>query len=416
MDWFRTRGEYDKDFPGHQYGFSIPLPGQGPFATDLSVGENVDEVLTLSAIWRAVHLLSGLVGMLPAYVKTRQADGSYAIDESNRWFDVVYDQPNPWQDSATFRKLAMAQQFFNGQTFWWARSLQNGKKREIVALPPFRMHPLRQEPNGQIVWRYNAPDGKNYHLTQGKDLIHNVGITLDGLQGCSLLKAMRRASSLGLTLEKYSLSHFSRGPMMRGLLSPKRPLGARARQVVTESFTKAFAGEKNWFSIPVLPTEMQWHDVGISNQDSQFLESKTYTILEFARFAGIPAVLLMHTDKSAVYANAGKFFQSFVDFDFAIWVSMLEQSYRQLFTQKERKTTKVVIDTKQLKLGDSESRFKMYEIGVRIGVWSPNDVLRMEGQPSREGGDVYVDITKGVGQNTASTKDRPSEEGEEDDD
>lgn len=390
------RGRSDSDFPGHQYGFSVPISGRGPYAVEQSVSVKAENALTLSAVWRAVNLLSGLVGMLPAYVKTRQEDGSYAIDEDNRWFDVVHDAPNPWQDSATFRKLAMVQQFFNGQTFWWVRRWNRGKNRELVPLPPDRMSPLRQETNGVVVWQYNAPDGKNYELVKGVDLIHNVGITLDGMSGCSLLTAMKRATSIGMTLEKYSMSHFSRGPMMKGLLSPKRPISSRTRIGLTKSFTKAFSGERNWFSIPVLPQEMEWHNVGLSNQDSQFLETKTYSILEFARFCGIPAVLLMHTDKSSVYANAGRFFQSFVDFDFAIWLSMLEQSYSHLFTKKERRTTRVEIDATKLKRGDIESRFSMYETGVRIGIWSPNDVLRMEGQPTREGGDVYVDPSGGI--------------------
>ena len=390
MDWLRARNE-DRDFPGHQYGFSVPITGSGPFATDVSVGENADKALTLSAIWRATNLLSGLVGMLPTYVKKRSDDGSWAIDEKNRWYDVVNDEPNPWQDASTFRKLAMTQQLFNGQTFWWKRVAPSGRRRELIALPPSRMHPLRQEANGQVVWQYNAPDGKNYHLTKGIDLIHTVGITLDGVTGVSLLRAMSRATALGLTLEKFSSSHFSRGPMMKGMLSPKSPMGAKTRAAVTKSFTAAFSGEQNWFNIPVLPSEMEWFNVGLSNQDSQFLESKTYTILEFARFTGIPAVLLMHTDKSAVYANAGKFFESFVDFDFAIWVSMLEQGYGRLFKKLERRNTKVQIDTSQLKRGNVEGRFKTYEIGIRSGIWSPNDCLRMEGQPSREGGNVYVD-------------------------
>lgn len=387
-DWLLRDADPDlTEDLGHQYGWSIPV-GNTAFAPESSETLKSTSALSLSAVWRAMNLLSGLTSMLPAHIKKRQEDGSYIIDESHRWYDAVYDQPNPYQDSAMFRKHAVASLFFSGEAFWWPRTI--GKKREIVPLPRHRMNPVKVLENGQIEWRYSAPDGKPYSLVAGKDLIVTTGITLDGVRGCSLLTAARRLTRLGITLEKYGQSHFSNSPMMKGLLIPTRPLGQKQSNSLIKSFSKAFSGEKNWHSIPILPTEMKWESIGINNSDSQFLETKTYTILEFARFTGIPAVLLMHTDKSAVYANAGKFFSSFIDYDFAIWLSMIENAYNKLFTRNERRRYKVEIDRSQLLRGDMETRFKVYKTGVEIGVWSPNDIRRKEGEPSREGGNVYV--------------------------
>ena len=403
----KDNNEENEDW-GHQYGWSIPV-SSGPYAPESSEGLKAENVLTLSAMWRAFNLLSGLTAMLPAYIKQRQKDGTYVIDEKHRWFDAVYDQPNPYQDSAMFRKFVVSQLFFGGETFWWPRTM--GKKREIIALPRHRMNPIRIDENGYVVWAYSAPDGVRYELVAGKDLIVTVGVTLDGLRGCSLLKAASRATKLGKTLELYGQSHFSNSPMMKGILIPKKPVGSKQRATITKSFSKAFSGEKNWHSIPVLPSEMTWESIGINNQDSQFLETKQYTILEFARFTGIPAVLLMHTDKSAVYANASKFFSSFIDYDFAIWLSMIEGSYNKLLSRSERRTFKTEIDRTQLLRGDMETRFKVYKVGREIGVWSPNDILRKEGEPSRVGGDIYAgDVEKTP---TATTGSKPEPEKKE---
>ena len=414
MDWLRPRSSADDDgdefYPGHGLGWSFAL-SKGPYATELSVSADAKQALTLSAVYRSTALLTGLAGMLPIEVQTRDVKGYWAPDENNRWYDPVVYQPNPYQSSQRFRKLAQAQFFFNGETFWWPKV--DGKKRSILPLPPHRMHPRRQQEDGKVVWAYHAPDGKNYELVAGEDLIHTVGITLDGLRGCSMLEAMKRTTSLGITMEKYGLSHFSNSPMMKGILIPKRPLGPKQRKALTDSFTKAFAGEKNWHNIPVLPTEMVWESIGINNSDSQFLETRTYSILEFARFTGIPAVLLMHTDKSSVYANAQRFFQAFVDFDFAIWLSMFHEAYDSLFRLNERKKTRVRILTADMTRGDRETRFKTYKIGREIGVWSPNDIRRMEGEPSRTGGDTYIGDVEQSQTGTTQTRERESEEGKE---
>jgi phage portal protein BeeE len=61
-----------------------------------------------------------------------------------------------------------------------------------------------------------------------------------------------------------------------------------------------------------------------------------------------------------------------------------------LFTETQRRRFFVEFDLGGLLRGDPEQRFASYRIGREIGVFSANEIRRLEGLPPVEGGDTYM--------------------------
>jgi len=132
-----------------------------------------------------------------------------------------------------------------------------------------------------------------------------------------------------------------------------------------------------------------WNQIGLSNGDSQFLETRQFQVEDIARIFRMPAILIGHPDKSSTYASAEQFMISFVVHTIRPWLVRIEKSITKNLLNEDRQTYFAEFKVDGLLRGDSKSRAEFYASAIQNTWMSPNEVRGLENLDPRAGGDVY---------------------------
>lgn len=360
-----------------------------PFAPlDGGVSPTPDQALTVSTIYRGVSVLANTLAMLPLPVLERLPDESGKRKaREHRLYRVLHDRPNRWQTSFQWRQMGMGHCVLRGNFFNRIVSDRRGFAAELVPLDPTRTCVLDQLADGRLLYEYRAPSGGTERLVGGEDMFHIAAFGTSGRAGISVVQLMARTLEGAINTESFGVRLFSHAPLMRGFLKHPRSLDPQARKNLEDSFARANAGPTGWHRAPVLENGLEWQAGGMmSAEDSQFLETRDFSIPEFARFIGVPTVLLMHADKTALYANAEQFFQSFLNFDIAHWFVNWETAINQtLFLDAEQDRFFCEFNRDAIVRGDIAARGAFYQVMVNLGVFTRNEVRVLEGKNTLDG-------------------------------
>jgi HK97 family phage portal protein len=109
-------------------------------------------------------------------------------------------------------------------------------------------------------------------------MLHITGpMSDDGYQGRSMISTFRETLGLGLALERYGGEFFANAATPKGVLSSPKVLGDAARTRLKESLAATHTGPGQRHKTIVLEEGLTWTALGVSHEDSQFIESRRFT-------------------------------------------------------------------------------------------------------------------------------------------
>jgi len=162
---------------------------------------NVETALKNPAMFRAVSLISNSIGMLPLHLKN-QATKKKAVEHP--LFKVLHRKPNSFQPSFDFRAMMQLRALVHKNAYALvlrSTSIRTGKKTitGLVLLDPRRMT-VKMLPDWTLDYIYQPLVGSKVHYKQS-DIFHLRGMSLDGINGFSLVEQAREAIGLALSAE-----------------------------------------------------------------------------------------------------------------------------------------------------------------------------------------------------------------------
>jgi hypothetical protein len=160
------------------------------------------------------------------------------------------------------------------------------------------------------------------------------------------------------------------------------------REQLKKNLAESHAGSRNAFIPLLLEGGLEASRIGLTAEESQYLESRKFQAEEIARIFRIPAVMLGIGDKSSTFASAEQFFLSFSKFTLAPWLGRFEETIsRDLISPSEPDLyAKFSLDA--LLRADLKTRYDAYAIGVTNGFLTRNDVREFEDLQRLEGLDA----------------------------
>lgn len=268
------------------------------------VAVNESSALTLSAVYRAVALISGTLGTLPL-VTYRQVDA-----EQRERVASFLDDPGGTDEidltPAEWKMTVLAHLTLNADSFLMHQF--NGAGAIVGLLP---VHPLA------VSVRWRRPDEthlvgrKVYSITlaegQGQPgafrEFDRTGMTqiswlsLDGLRGISPITV--GANSLGTAIagDRSAAKMFGSGALISGVLTPEEDLEEGDAEAIKASVERSVSGWENAAEVAVINRRVKFTPWQLSGVDAQFLESRQFQVEEVARWFGVPPHLLMQMDK-----------------------------------------------------------------------------------------------------------------------
>lgn len=341
-------------------------------------GETVTEetALTYSAFWNAVNLISGTVSSLPLHLMQQNGKEKQRA-ASNPLYKVLHDAPNPYMSAMSLRETMMAHILTWGNGY--AEIVRNayGEAKELWPIPPSRVKGM--EVRNDRIWYEIRVDSASIWLPR-EQILHIPGLGYDGWTGYSVVAMARKSLGLGMAMETFGSQFFGNGTHPGVIVSHPNSLNDVSYTNLKKSLTETYSGLGNSHRLMLLEDGMKIEKLGISNEDSQFLESRQFQIPEVARWFNLPPHKLKDLTKSS-FNNIESEQISFVTDSILPWLVRLEQNYNmQLLTKRQRDAENLYFKhiVEGLLRGDAKSRAEFYQIMINIGAMTRNEVREKE--------------------------------------
>ncbi len=353
-------------------------------STGSAAGVNVtaDTALAVSAVYACVKVLAETIASLPLMLYERKGDGKEPASK-HPLYPLLHDAPNDLQTSFEWREDLVAHIALRGNTYNQKVESGSGKLIELIPLNPLNMNPVVKD--GKIIYEYTHEDGKRETFPAGKIWhVKNMPISCsysgglpEGVLGLSPISVARESVGLSLAADQYGGRYFSNNATVG--LAVSYPdgvtLGDNAKTFLKESLAE-YAKMENKFKSLILDHGGKIEKIGMSNLDSQFLESRNFQIEEIARIFRVPPIMIGHPTNTMTYASAEQLFLAFATYTIRPWCVRLEQSMnRYLIPERERGRYFFEFNLAGLLRGDTKSMNESFNI-AHNGGWMNIDEIR----------------------------------------
>lgn len=351
-------------------------------------GANVNEksVMSLSAAWGCVRLISETISTLPLRLYKRTPTGPEEAKE-HRLYSVLSATPNQYSTATTFWEAVTSAMLLRGGGPC-RKLLYNGRVVGLEFLRPDNLN-VRVDPHRRKrEYVYTDMYGQQ-KVIPDKEVFIIPGFSLDGFTGCSVLQYGANVFGSAISAETAAGKTFDNGLMGTSYYTIDRILKQNQREdfhKLTESFTGAMNAGKQ----PLLEGGMTMGKIGISPKDAQLIESRGYSVEEICRWFRVPTWMVQHSSDGQTRWGTGleQEMIAFLLFTLRPWLTRIVQAVnKDLLTPAERTQYFVQFNTQDLLRGDTKARTEFYGTLVDKGIFTRDEVRELEGM-SRRGGNA----------------------------
>ncbi len=344
--------------------------------------------LKIAAVWRAINVLAAGVAVLPVDIfrqlygpSGKKAGKEILVRDPRR--RLLRRRPNNIQTSYRWRHHMMGHLLLGGN-YYLHKMGDPEMPEQLWPLDPARVQVTDLRSNGSLIYRYTTTKGEPKELQQSQ-VIHLRGFSLDGITGVSVVELMRQTTSLAES------GRVQRASFMRNELRPsvvvKHPkaIGDVAADNIKKGLKRAYGGPNKAGEALILEEGADIAQFGFSSRDAQVVEGEHFLIEEFLRFIGVPGVLAGHADKTATYASAEQFFQSFITHGIYPWTRNIESELDFSLFGEDEEDVSAQFNLDALLRPDSAARATFYRTMVEMGILTRNEVRELENRDPLEG-------------------------------
>lgn len=341
-----------------------------------------ETAFNFTAVWAAIRILSESVAQLPLTVNETDKNGNKSQANKHQLFNLLHRKPNQQMTTYTFIQKCMIDLLTRGNSYVYIK--RNGGARPVELLPIISTDVKLVENEGVIY--YELKEGG---VVDQYDMLHFKVMSRDGYIGMSPVDVGASAIGYGLALEKYGNSFFGNGAKVSGVLSTERHLSDEAIERLKVSFQENYTNIGDANKTMVLEEGLKFQQISLSNEASQFLNSREFSITEIARLFNLPPHLLRDLTKSS-FNNISEQSREFVQYSLMPYLIMMESEMNcKLFRQNEAGKVEVKFVVNALLRGTPKERSEYYRTMLNIGAMSIDEIRRYEELPTVQGGENH---------------------------
>lgn len=355
--------------------------------TDSGAVVNSETAMRVSTVYTCVRVVSEGIAQINCI--TYRRDGRAKNRATDHWlYPILHDQANPFQTAFEYFEMAEAHLLLGGGHYAFS-TVVRGELRELLPLPPWRVKP-RLEHDWRVIYDVTMPDGSVTPF--GPDRIFHVrGLSLDGVNGLSVLDYQRETIGLAMQMRKHGARMFKNGAMPGGTLEHPQVLSPEAGERLRAQFDERYSGTDNAWKTLLLEEGMKYSKQGMTSEELQFLESMKFQRSEIAGIFRVPPHMVGDLER-ATFSNIEHQSLEFVKFCLGPWLRRWEQRIAMsLIPERERSTVFVEFLPAALLRGDTPSRFTAYGQAIKDGWMSRNEVRQAENLNPEEGLDEFLE-------------------------
>lgn len=383
--------------------------------------------LAIAAVYACVRVLAEDTAAMPLHTFEKVSEpapngGSRKVrrrvhEEDDERAFMLGEEPNPELTAQTKWEITTGHMLLWGNGYDYKERDALGNVVALWPLPPDRSHPWRMK-DGTLVFVTADPITGAARVLLADEVIHyrafgtgEVGISPIGLQ--------RQAWGISLAAEEYAGRFWANNARPGGVLATDKPINDLDYERALRRYRNRHEGMANSSLVALLDNGMKWQDVGIPPGDAQFIETRKFQVREAARTFRVPPYKIADLEAGSVsYASVEVQQLDYITSSLNPWLLRIEAGVKRgvYGTSADRaRGLYARFQRAALLQGDALTRFKVYDLGIKNRILTPNEARDREDLPPYDGGD---DFPPYPGTNAANDPPEPSglEAGADDED
>jgi HK97 family phage portal protein len=339
-------------------------------------GVRVDErtVLSLPATMQAIRVLSGVFAATPRHYYRRSATGRERLTDAPL-SRLIHDAPNGYQTAFEFFELYMQDILLAGNFYAYVSRDFAGRPVALTRLKPphVKVAEFFDRADGYTLF-YDAtlPDGTAGRFP-AREILHVRGMSRDGLYGLNPLAYMRDAFGGAVATADFAARYWQSGARPDTVLTTKQKVSPEAREAIRADWKRLYSGP-NGEKVAVLDQELEPKFLSHDNQEAQFIETRTFQVVDIARAWGVPPHLVFELSR-ATFSNIEQQSLEFITYHLGPHYSRLEQAITRAFAEPGHYFEHL---TDALVRGDLKSRMEAYWLQRQMGMVSADELRSRE--------------------------------------
>ena len=273
--------------PGvYDSGYSQPaewlFEALGATRAESGISVSADKALTFAPWFQGIGIISGDVARVPLDPYSRAANDDRNKERDHPAYELLNRRANRYMSSFTVRETVQQDALSWGNGYA-AIVRQGAIPAELVPLEAGRTEKVKT-PDGRIVFVYMLDD--NTQRTYGPDDVLHIRGLGTGLMGYSVFRYARESLGLGLAGQRHGSRHFANDARPNVVLKYPARLDKPDADELLDMWDRRHRDNP---SRPALAAGgLDVVPLSVSNQDSQWIESRKFSRDEVASWLSLP--------------------------------------------------------------------------------------------------------------------------------
>lgn len=363
---------------------NMTLSDPTEWLTGVTKGTTQTGAMKLSAVNACVECITNSISKLPIFIM----DSNTKEHIKHPLLSLLCERPNEAMTPSVYKKLLHTNVLMKGNGYALiVRNKNTASPQELIPINSDYVIPWIDN-NGRLRYVFTHPKTGEMRKLDNFDILHYKAYSEDGITGISVISRASEVINIGKATQKYENKLYTQNARPSGVLKTEQTLDKAAKDKVRDEWDKIYSGIDNAFRTAILDLGLSYQPMSLSNKDTQFIESKTISIEDIARFYGVP-LYKINSGKQSYSSNEQNGIE-YVTSTLHPAVTQYEEedTYKLLFDYERKKGLEIRRNMMAELKGDTASRGTWYKNMREIGAFSVDDILDLEDMPKVPGGDT----------------------------
>lgn len=346
--------------------------------------------MAVSAVYRCVSLLSGLIAGLPLKVYRDDPVQGRVEAPKHRLAPLLAFMPFPGRALTSFnwRELWGSGLYLWGNHFSAIRYDNAGRVVGFEPVDPWSVEVARLS-NGQNGYRFHWPDSTIEDLPQ-EDVLHICGPSFDGIRGVSRIRsAARNSVALARTFEEQVGRVHENAAKPSGMVEVPANISKDGMRRMQAYWNEVYVGRQNAGKPLFVDKDTKFTPFQISPEDLNTLEFRRFQIADICRFFGVPPHLVGESANTSAWGSGiEQLTIGFLRFTLESDLQRIEHELRaKLFAGTDFYP---MFDREALMAMDALAAAQVEQTRINSATLTPNEARRRRHLPAIEGADTLL--------------------------
>lgn len=352
-----------------------------PVSTIAGVQINQENSLRISTVYACVRLIADAISTLPVDTYIRSEGARRPFRPRPEWLDY----PESGVSRTDHFQMVIVSLLLNGNAF--VRVLRDDRGvAGLSVLNPTKVEVVRNKATRRPEFIVHIDERRTERVSMD-EMIHITELRLPGdMRGKSRIDLIQEELGLSKALNVFASKFFSSGAVTSGIIEYPGNLTREQAVDLKATFDQSHQGLGRSHRTGILFGGAKYTKTGSDPEQAQMLASREHEIATIARIFRCPPQLIGVTTPGAQsYASVEMNSIHFLQHCLRPLIVKIEDAYSKLLPG----VAFMSFSVNGLLRGDVQTRMQAYSTGLMSGIFSVNDVRRLEDEPPVEGGDVY---------------------------